>query len=415
MRHTRALPKIGYLVKTFPKVSETFILQEILELERMGIPLTIFSLQPPTDVKTHPCVSLVRAKVHYLPAASFGSSSSLFQDHRSLFSQSADRYVETLCFSHKREEQGRPMEFLQARSLALKAREEGIDHIHAHFASEPTGVAELTHLLTGIPFSFTAHAKDIYLSPPDTLNRKMNRAQFVVTCTEYNRRYLQHLSTNSTPIHRIYHGIDATLYHPNPHHTAVSHDDMPILLSIGRFREKKGFLTLIKACHFLKTAGYRFHCRIIGYGPFQSHMEGLIGEFDLKQTVIILGKKTQEEVIECYKHTTIFALPCEIAQDGDRDGIPNVLVEAMAMRLPVVSTDVSGIPELIAHNRTGMLVPQKDPRTLAKALQFLLAEPETRERIATAGYEKINRDFQAGNNARLLKKLFAIPSVAYAN
>ncbi|THI84084.1 MAG: glycosyltransferase family 4 protein [Nitrospira sp. CG24A] len=398
---------VGYLLKTYPKVSETFILQEILDLEALGLDLEIFSLQRPTDTIMPSQAKHVLAPVTYLPKSMGERQGCPLMSHLWLFATHPLRYVNALRFLRQRREGPSWSEFIQGGCLAWLLLQSGIRHLHAHFATEPAGTAELVHRFTGIPYSLTCHAKDIFLSSPEGLSRKMRHATFVVTCTEANRSYLQRIADNGIPIHRIYHGLNLARFDGLRKTDSSADTGILTILSVGRFREKKGFLTLIRACRILVDAGHRFRCQIVGYGPLQPEMEGLIRTLDLNKTLSLCGKKTLEEVVDLYRHAAIFALPCQVADDGDRDGIPNVFMEAMAMGLPVVSTDVSGIPELIHHNQNGLLVPQQDVESLAKALGRLLENPELRHRLGRAGRETIVKNFVSEQSSRQLKELFS--------
>lgn len=398
---------VGYLLKTYPKVSENFILQEILDLEALGLGLEIFSLQHPTDAIVPSLAKQVLAPVTYLPKSMGKRQGRPLMAHLRLFTAHPLRYMDTFRFLRQRLEGPSWSEFIQGGCLAWLLLKSGIRHLHAHFATEPAGTAELVHRFTGIPYSLTCHAKDIFLTAPEVLRRKMHHATFVVTCTEANRSHLQNIASNGTPIHRLYHGLNLARFDVLRKNESSADTSLPTILSVGRLREKKGFLTLIHACRILVDAGHRFRCQIVGYGPLQTEMEALIRTLGLGETLSLCGKKTLEEVVDLYRHASIFALPCRVADDGDRDGIPNVFMEAMAMGLPVVSTDVSGIPELIHHNRNGLLVPQQDADSLAKALSQLLESPELRLRLGQAGRETIVNNFVSEQSSRQLKELFA--------
>jgi glycosyltransferase involved in cell wall biosynthesis len=265
-----------------------------------------------------------------------------------------------------------------------------------------------TSRLCGVPFSFTAHAKDIYvraLNPGDLLQTKMRRAKFVVTCVEANQKLLAALGVKGTPIYNIYHGLDARQFAPRA--GAAEEPATPVLLSVGRLVEKKGFPVLIEACRLLKDKGYQFQCQIIGApGPCAEQVASLIRELRLEETIRLRPSVTQEELREVYRQATLFALPCQIAGNEDRDGIPNVLVEAMASGLPVVSTNISGIPELIESGVNGLLAPQKDARALADAIAELLDAPALRRKLGAAAREKVCRMFDAESNILALHRLF---------
>lgn len=397
---------IGYLVKIFPKVSETFILQEVLDLEASGVNLAIYALQRPTDTITHGMAEQVRTSVTYLPDSFLTFRQSPLWAHIRLFLASPQRYLATARFWLHATERPSWSKFLQAGSLAVALLDQRIGHLHVHFANAPTSVAELVHRLTGIPYSITCHAKDIFLTPPATLQRKMHHAKFVVTCTEDNRQYLQRLSDNGTPLLRLYHGLNLTRFDRlQADHRGIP-STIPTILSVARFREKKGLLSLIRACHLLNIRGYQFRCCIVGFGPLQTAMETFIQELMLEHRMTLLGQHSLEEVVGLYQSADIFALPCQVAQDGDRDGIPNVLMEAMACRLPVVTTAVSGIPELVQHDRNGLLVPQQDPEALALALAHLLDNPTIRQRLGQAGRQTIEQQFSSRHASDQLKALF---------
>jgi glycosyltransferase involved in cell wall biosynthesis len=301
-------------------------------------------------------------------------------------------------------------EFIQAGYIARKVLESRcIGHLHGHFCHGSTTITMFVSHLTGIPFSFTAHAKDIYLqklNPSDLLSRKIRRAQFVVTCTEANSRYLKSVCPEVSSIHTIYHGLDTSIFTPAAH--GPDNNTVPLILSVGRFVEKKGFSYLVHACRILKDKGYSFQCRLLGEPDDQTDLiKQLLRELQLEDTVFLDDPVTQEELTDIYSECTIFALPCQILDNGDRDGIPNVLVEAMAMEIPVVSTDISGIPELIEHRADGLLVPQKDASALAGALEELLSEPGLRRRLGTNGRAKVRRLFDNRTTTVSLRDLFA--------
>ena len=401
----RSAKKIGYLLKVFPKISETFILQEVLDLEALDLDLSIFALEQPSETVTHDLVDQVRASVTYLPHSWSTWQHNPLWTHLRLFLSSPRRYVLTVQFWLQATERPSWSKFLQAGSLAARLLDERIRHLHVHFANAPASVAELTHRFTGIPYSITGHAKDIYLATPAILRRKLRHAQFVVTCTEENRRYLQDLSNDDTPLYCLYHGLNLDRYDQLHASHRDTRSTIPTILSVGRFRDKKGFPTLIHACHLLATRGHRFHCSIVGSGPLRSNFEALIRDLNLEQVITLVGQKTLEEVVGLYQEADIFTLACRVAPDGDRDGIPNVLMEAMACRLPVVTTAISGIPELVRHDHNGLLVPQQDPEALALALAYLLDNPAIRQRLGQAGRETIEQRFCSSYASHQLKAL----------
>jgi glycosyltransferase involved in cell wall biosynthesis len=368
---------VGYLLKTYPKLSETFILNEILELERQGVSLHLFSLRKPTDEKNHPDVAKVKASVTYIPTLlpnfDFQDLIILLKSHWQLLSQSPGKYWQALQFHWQRPEKKRLNEFLQAGYLAATMQNLELSHLQAHFANVPTATTEIAKIFGGFSYNIFAHAKDIYLTEVEVLDRRIGSAEFVLTCTGFNHRYLQSVSQSNTPIYLSYHGIDLTRFTSA---FAKQKTEIPLILSVGRYCEKKGFPYLIEACWQLKQQGHKFQCDIVGYGPLQAELEQLIADLDVADVVSLAGKMTQDELVKVYQRASIFVLPCQVMENGDRDGIPNVLLEAMAMEIPVVSTDISGIGELVESGENGFLVPEKNPPALAEALEKLLTQPE---------------------------------------
>jgi len=424
--------QVGYILKGYPRTSETFIANEIRLLEKMGVKLAIFSVKKLEGQKNHALVNDITVQPTYLPQADPLSenrfSSWLIENvpkfadsHVSLLKKKPISYVKVLLECLGMSVQYRnglftPLrevfikEFLQAGFIANAALESGsIKHLHAHFCHGSTTIAMFASRMTGIPFSFTAHAKDIYLkelNPGNLLQKKMRRAEFLVTCTGANVEHLKAMAPADTKIFRIYHGLDSRLF--SLADRGKIRDDIPSVLAVGRLVEKKGFDYLIKACAILKSKGYRFRCQIVGGGDeiYKAKLDTLIKTLGINDLINFTGAVTQEELREIYQQATMFALPCLVVDNGDRDGIPNVLVEAMAMQVPVISTDISGIPELIQHNVNGLLVPEKNADAMADAIGSLLDDPELRVRLSVEGRAKVCRDFDSQTTTQVLKDLF---------
>ena len=398
---------VGYLLKTYPKVSETFILNEILELERQGVSLHLFSLRKPTDEKNHPDVAKVKASVTYIPTLlpnfKFQDLIALLKAHWQLLSQSPKQYWQALQFHLQRPEKKRWNEFLQAGYLAATMQNLGLSHLQAHFANVPTATTEIAKIFGNFSYNIFAHAKDIYLTEAEVIDRRIRSAEFVLTCTGFNHRYLRSVSQSNTPIYLSYHGIDLTRFTSA---FAKHKTEIPLILSVGRYCDKKGFPYLIQACQQLKNQGHKFQCDIVGYGPLQAELEQLIAELDVADVVSLAGKMTQDELVKVYQIASIFVLPCQVMENGDRDGIPNVLLEAMAMEIPVVSTDISGISELVKNEENGFLVTEKNPPALAEALEKLLAQPELREQFGKAGRQRVLQQFSLERNVGEIRELF---------
>lgn len=398
--------RVAYLLKRFPRLSETFILHEMLALEARGMQLRVFAIQDPDEAMVHPEVRRLAARVTYLPRATLSGFAQLLRSHFWLLRRDRRRYIGALRLALTRSS---PLvglrHLLRAGWLARELAHEDVGHLHAHFAHGPAATAQFVHALTGLPYSFTAHAKDIYTTPSIRLQERLREARFVVTCTGHNHHYLASLvdTATSTHIHRIYHGVDVRRFHPLPHLP----QDPPMVLAVGRLVEKKGLTYLIDACAVLRGQGVPFQCLLVGGGPLRDQLLAHIVALGLEDSVTLLGARTQKELVEIYRQATVFALPCVVLENGDRDGIPNVLVEAMSMGLPVVSTRISGIPELVDHERNGLLVPPRDAPALAEALRVLLADEAWRSRLGTEAHRTIAERFDLTHNAARLEALFA--------
>lgn len=410
MKLPRPSRKTGILLKTFPKISETFILNEILALEAGGFDLEIFSLQRPQENINQSGTNTIKAPVHYISCEGIKGLIHMIGTHLSLLKQSPGRYFKTLRFLLGRpaEKGSRFQQFAQAVCMSSILKQSTVAHLHVHFANEPAGVAELVNHMTGIPFSLSTHAKDIYLSSPESLRRKMSRSKFVVTCTEHNRHYLSSLVADDTSIVKIYHGLPIDKFRQlDKKQNGASSYPSPRILSVGRYRKKKGFPTLIQACRELKDEGVNFQCTIVGFGPEQKSLEQLIETLQVGDRVHLIGKMVHADLISLYQEADLFVLPCQVDEDGDRDGIPNVIMEAMAMQIPVISTTVSGIPELVDHGKTGALVPPKDSLALKEAMKELIYNPRLRQKLGAAGRLKITEFFNADHHIKHLKNLLS--------
>jgi len=307
---------------------------------------------------------------------------------------------------------GPPWHFFEAAYLTDILFREPVDHLHAHFASTPALVALYAHRLCGLPYTFTAHAKDIYVTDPEVFRTKLEEARAVVTCTQYNRRFLskQYGPLCDGKVHGIYHGLDIAQFNFQLPTEVVSVE--PVILSVARLVEKKGLGDLIAAADILRRRGRVFRLEIIGGGPLREPLKAQAKRLGLADRVRLPGAQAHDAVCLAYQRASVFVLPCVVASNGDRDGIPNVLLEAMASGVPVVSTPVSGIPELIESERDGLLVPPNDPAGLAEAIDKLLASQELRESLARAARSKIESSFSLDASAERLLALFGQPEQA---
>ena len=387
--------QLGMILKGYPRISESFISSEILLLESLGLPIQIYSLRRPREDFTHESVARIRAPVTYLPEYVLPNLRTLIKSNATLWKRLGRHYRRTIGAALVRAWQRRKVatvrHFLQAGHLCATAlRDPRVAHLHAHFCHTPTSVAVFAAQLSGLPFSFTAHAKDIYTSEPDQLRRKIQLARFVVTCTRYNARYLSRLAGGNTPIHTVYHGIDLNLF-------SFGHSSPPAppyqILSIGRLVPKKGYDDLLNALKLLKSSGLDFQFSHIGSGEMERQIRARVQALNLENQVRLLGTLPHGEVIKHYRKAHCFVLACKVAANGDRDGIPNVLVEAMAVGVPVISTSVSAIPELIKNGVTGILVEPGEPDMLAGAIQHLLFHPENYRDQVKQARSKVEKEF----------------------
>jgi glycosyltransferase involved in cell wall biosynthesis len=393
---------LGVLVRMYPKLSETFVHQEIEGLKRAGINLTVYALRRPTDPVNQFAEIARDVTIHYIPER-ISLLRQLLLHGQALLTRPLG-YLGAAHLALTRADDRGMRHLSTALLLAAATESDGIVHLHSHFASYPTGIAELAARLRPLSFSISAHAKDIYASSVQALRRKMSAARFTVTCTEYNRRHLLSIARATTRVHRIFHGVDcdhlqcATM-------PAAAAGQPPLILSVGRLREKKGFDLLIEACRLLRERGLSFQCDIIGYGDARPSLEAQIQSSGLAGTVNLLGPRPHEYVLKRYQQSTVFVLPCRIVADGDRDGIPNVLIEAMASGVAVVSTPVSGIPEAITDGVTGMLAKANDAVGLADTIARVLCDAPLRLRLAQNARTHVERYFSAARNIRYLHRL----------
>lgn len=391
--------KIGYVVKRYPRYSETFIINEILAHEAAGLPIAIYSLYPPTDTHFQNVLSCVRSPVHYLPQ-DIPKSAYFWSVMKECGEWLPGFWGEIPNAAHTE-----PRELYQAMHLALAVKQEGLTHLHAHFATAPTTVAQLAAKFSGITYSFTAHAKDIFhhTVQKEVLGRKMSEATAVVTISNFNGEYLRsQFGKAAARVVRIYNGLDLDRFKFSP----------PVrrsrrIIAVGRLVEKKGFTDLIHACARLRLESVEFECLIAGAGEMENRLRNQIHELRLQDQIHLIGPRPQADLMELVQSAAVLAAPCVVSEDGNRDGLPTVLLEAMALGTPCVATPVTGIPEVVRHERTGLLVPSHDPQRLAAALQRLLNHHELRIHLAAQARQLIDSEFDIQQNANQLRKFFA--------
>lgn len=285
-----------------------------------------------------------------------------------------------------------------------------IDHLHAHFAHDPALIAYLVHCIAGVPFSFTAHARDLYQVDEKVLTDRIRQATAVITCCRANLEYLSQINPSQpSKLSLIYHGVNLRDFQPvsDPRTYSVSADRL--ILSVGRLVEKKGFQDLFEALFLVKKRGERFQCAIYGDGSLRQRLSEWIKENDMNDEILLYGDCPQQELIGVFQSATLFALTPVQTEDGDRDGIPNVLLEAMAVGLPIITTAVSGIPELVDHNQNGLLYQPHDVEGISSGIIELLHNMEKREKLGRAASRKVREQFDITHSAQSLKSLFVQP------
>lgn len=403
--------RLAYVLGAFPSLTETFILRELLELRRQGVDPVLFSLRRPAGRLAQADAEALRASVCYRPPlcspTAMAAQGYYLVRHPVRLLRAIGRTV--------RAGGGDPIALLKglrnlpgAAFFARHAERSGVAHIHAHFAFMPADVARMMADLLGVGFSFSVHAGDIYLQSSAVLARKVHAARFVTACTRYGA---EELARRAGPvpegkIHQFYHGLPLGSFPVEGEGARPPATREPLILSVGRLQPKKGFAILVEACGLLRDRGLAFRCQIAGEGPERRALASRIDRLRLAGMVTLLGERSSAEVAALLRQARVFALPCIIAPNGDRDSLPNVILEALAAGVPVVTTPVAGIPEAIEDRRTGLLVPPGDPRELAGRIEELLKSEALCRTIATFGRTTVTERFDVVRNVAPLAALF---------
>ena len=402
---------IAVVLKGYPRLSETFVAQELLALERRGFSLALFSLRRPTDRATHPLHGEIKARVTYLPEYLHHGPLRVFRAWRRArllpgYANAFSAWRKDLWRDRTR---GRARRFGQALVLACELPSDVV-HLHAHFLHTPASVARYAAMLRGLGWSVSAHAKDIWTTPEWEKREKLAECRWVATCTSCNATHLRGLAPRAESVDLVYHGIDIARF-PAPGNMRSSTDGRnprsPVtLLTVGRAVDKKGFDDLLRALARLPREQH-WQLLHVGDGPRLPMLERLARELGVADRIRWLGAHAHAVVLGAYRAADVFVLPSRIAHDGDRDGLPNVLLEAQSQRVACVSTRVSGIPELIIDGVTGLLVPPRAPDDLAAALSRLIGEPKLRQKLGDAGFERTTTLFSLDGGADRLARRFA--------
>ena len=401
---------VAVILKGYPRLSETFIAQEILALERAGMDLEIVSLRRPTDSALHPVHHEIGAPVRYLPEYLHDDPSRVLRGWRKARRLPGYRAARRAWFKDLRRDFTRNRIRRWGQALVLAAElPDRFSHLYAHFLHTPASVTRYASLLRGLPWTCSAHAKDIWTSPDWELEGKLACADWTVTCTEFGWRHLRGLAADEDRVHLVYHGLDLDRFEKQaPIRSSADGSDQAkpvLLLTVGRAVEKKGLDTLLAAlARMPEDLNWRWHH--VGGGELSDQLKAQATSLELDSRVQWHGSQPQEFVLDLYRTANVFVLPCRVAGDGDRDGLPNVFMEAMSQGLPCLSTPVSGVPEIIRDGVTGMLVEPDDAAALASALERMIRDPELRSKLGAAGEARVRENFDHHTGIARLLELF---------
>ena len=382
----------AYLFERFPSFGQTFCYREVAELYRQGITPPVFSIRNPKDEPPQDWDTRIVRRVHYLP------------EEREMLEEvqraSKKRRLSPAIIAAL-DEWGRRTDFLrlyQAVYVGLRLQDLGIDHVHAHFAGMAARTAFWVAKFFPITFSFTAHANDIF-APRNFeigLEKLIQTARLIITETDYSEKFLrERFPEREDRIHRIYNGLNLAEFG----HANFSFDP-PLIVAIGRLIAKKGFANLIRACGLLIEHRISFRCEIFGEGPLENQLRAQIEELGLQERVQLLGAKPQHDLREHLARANVFVMPSVAEAEGGMDNLPTVIMEAMAAGLPVVSTRIGGIPEMVVENETGFLVQPEDAMALVGAIEKVTNDRSLGQRLGQAGHERAQKLFSIEKNAR---------------
>lgn len=402
--------KITVLLKGYPRLSETFIAQELLGLEKAGFELELVSMRRPTDKKRHPVNDEIKAPVHYLPEylheEPWRVLKALWAVHSAPgFSHALKQFWQDLKRDFTR---NRVRRFGQAAVLAAEWPK-GSEWLHVHFIHTPASVASYTSQISGTPWTVSAHAKDIWTSADWDLSEKLQRADWVVTCTGVGYDKLNSLANGRGNVNLSYHGLDLERFPKfegsRPARNGLDAADPVQIISVGRAVPKKGYDTILNALARL-PATLHWHFTHIGGGDELPRLKAIADQLGIADKVTWKGSMSQQEVLTHYREGDLFTLACRITADGDRDGLPNVLVEAASQGMMAVTTTVSAICELFHDRDNALLVETDNADQLSAALALAISDPALRETLGRAAEARVRRDFDYHNSIHDLDRLF---------
>lgn len=404
--------RVAFILKGYPRLSETFIAQEIAALERRGLDILIVSLRRPTDARRHAVHDEIRASVVYLPEYLLLEPVRVFRAWLKIRKLQSYKRTRALWLKDLARDPtpNRVRRFGQALVLAAELPID-VTRLHAHFLHTPASVTRYAAQLLGLPWTGSAHAKDIWTTPAWEKREKLASCEWLVTCTAANREHLAALAPPGR-VELVYHGVDLTRFPRRsssspPVRDGTSPADPVVILSVGRLVEKKGTEVLLEALARLSPSlNWKFvH---VGGGALRRRLQRLAHTLGISARIVWKGALAQGDVLAEYQKADLFALASRIARDGDRDGLPNVLAEAQTQALACVATRVSAIPELLRDGQTGLLVEENDPDALARALETLICSPARRRTLGQAGQSRVVESFGLDANVEQLARKFGL-------
>ncbi len=407
--------KIAYIMSRFPKLTETFILYEILAVEKEGVEVEIYPLLREKTSVMHPEAVPLVERAHFLPLL----SPAILKSQLHFLSRKPGAYLGTLWdtlrgnWGSLRYFSGILSFFPKAVHFADLMERDGVQHVHAHFASHPAVVGFIIHRLTGIPYSFTGHGSDIHRDR-HMLREKVAESAFAITISNYNKEVIVKECGEQYRDHVLvlHCGVDTEFFKPRAHRDVTFTQDHPFnILCIGTLHEVKGQTHLIEATRILHERGLPVSCNFIGDGPDQPALQAQVDAAGLQGVVHFLGRKTHAEVAEALEAADVVVAPSVVSRDGRREGIPVVLMEAMGSAVPVVASDLSGIPELVINDQSGFLVPPGDAPGIAAALEKLYGDAALRQRLGDGARAKVLNEFDLQKNAAELIRLMEVEKV----
>lgn len=402
--------KVAYIMSRFPKLTETFILYEMLAMGQHGIQVEVYPLLREHEERMHPeagqfveiahfqpflSLPIIRANLHFLLRKPFAYLKVLWDVLRANWG-SFNFFTGVIGI------------FPKSVLFAYQMRADNVQHIHAHFASHPAAAAFIVHRLVGIPYSFTAHGSDLHRDR-HMLREKVAEAAFVAAISDFNKDLIiRECRGNYREKIKVVHcGVDTEVFRARSYETPYEKGENPfMILCVGTLHEVKGQAYLIDACRQLQDRGLNFECHFVGDGPDRKSLTNLVEQAGLDDKVYFHGRLTRDEIVRLLLDADILTAPSVPTRDGRREGIPVVLMEAMGCGVPVIASQLSGIPELVYDQLTGLLVPPGDSTSLADSLERILKEPGLRQRLGSAGREKVVEEFDLNKNAVRLAQHF---------